>query len=66
MLALRYAEAEELAKRRKPRDWTAYQISDEVVLDGLRADREQWAEYKDPQKRNAALSRFHKYVYQWY
>ena len=39
---------------------------DRVVLDGLRAQSANWAEYTDPQKRQAALERFHAYAYQWY
>jgi hypothetical protein len=66
MLAQRHEEAEALARRRHEQGWTTYQIADQVVLEGLRARSADWAEYRDPQKREAALERFHKYAYQWY
>ena len=66
MLASRHAQAEELARRRELQGWTAHQISDAVVLDGLRAASTRWTEYEDPQARAAALARFHEYAYQWY
>lgn len=66
MLAQRDDEAEALARERRQRGWTAYQAADRLALEGLRADRGRWAEYRDRQRRAAALDRFHKYAYQWY
>jgi hypothetical protein len=66
MLALRHAEAEAHARRREQQGWTAHQLSDDMVLDGLGAHSDQWTEYKDPQRRDAMLARFHAYAYQWY
>lgn len=66
MLAQRDDEAEDSAVRKRQSGWTTYQVSDEVVLRRLRADRGQWAAYRDPKLREAALKRFHDYAYQWY
>ena len=66
MLADRHDQAEAFARRREQEGWTSYQIADRVVLEGLRAASAHWAKYKDLQKREAALERFHKYAYQWY
>ena len=66
MLAQRDDDAEAGAARRQALGWTAYQIADERVLKQLRADRARWAVYRDRSLRAAALSRFHKYAYQWY
>lgn len=67
MLAARQAEAETTAGCRELQGWTAYQIADDIVLKTLQSDSRSWAEYSaDPSKREAALRRFHDYVYQWY
>lgn len=66
MLAARLDEAESLDQRRRDQGWSTYQIADRTVLEGLRAERGQWAEYADLQKRAAALERFHKYAYDWF
>lgn len=67
MLADRHADAADLVlHQHMPESWTAYQFSDKVVLDRLHAAREQWSEYKDLEKRDAALYEFQKYAYQWY
>jgi hypothetical protein len=66
MLAQRREEAGALAQRRQALGWTAFQIADRVVLDGLRRSSPRWAEYADRRKRSEALERFHEYAYQWY
>ena len=66
MLAERLDEAESLARRRRDRGWTTFQVSDHIVLERLRAASGQWAEYTDHRKRDMTLKRFHDYAYQWY
>jgi hypothetical protein len=66
MLAQRLEEAESQARRRRQQGWTAYQFSDRLVLNQLRAASESWAEFEDAQRREDALQRFHEYAYQWY
>ena len=66
MLAQRYEESLALALRREQQGWTAHQASDQVVLDGLKAVSDQLSVYEDKEKRDAALTQFHEYVYQWY
>ncbi|HEV3022766.1 MAG TPA: DUF4153 domain-containing protein, partial [Pirellulales bacterium] len=66
MLAQREDDAEAAAERRESLGWTSYQISESVVLERLRAERHRWTDYGDPQRRDAALKRFHEYAYQWY
>ena len=66
MLADRHDQAEALARRREREDWTSYQIADRVALEGLRAARAHWAEYKDLEKRKAARERFDDYAWDWY
>ena len=66
MLAGRHEEAEALARERQEQGWTAYQMADRLVLEGLRAESGTWARYTDPQQRDAALKRFRKYAYQWW
>lgn len=66
MLAERQLEAESLAARREREGWTAFQLADRIVLNALVNNSGDWAEYKDHDRRNAALQRFHDYAYQWY
>jgi hypothetical protein len=66
MLAERDDEGEVAAVRNSQLGWTTYQLADHVVLRRLRADRGQWAVYRDPKSREAVLKRFHDYAYQWY
>ena len=66
MLALRYTEALERTQQRELEGWTAYQISDDTMLEGLRAASQRWTEYEQPQVRDSALERFHDYADQWY
>ncbi|HET6881120.1 MAG TPA: DUF4153 domain-containing protein [Pirellulales bacterium] len=66
LLAEREDEAELSAVRNQQLGWTTYQVSDEILLERLRAGRGRWADYRDPKLRGAALKRFHDYAYQWY
>lgn len=66
LLAQRAVEAELVAQERAESGWTTYQIADDLLLDRLRARRQDWEEYLDDSKRAAALARFHEYAYQWY
>ncbi len=66
MLAERLKQAEAAAERNQQLGWTTYQIADQVVLQRLRAARQQWAVYDDDRQRAGALKRFHDYAYQWY
>jgi hypothetical protein len=66
LLAGRQEELERRARIRREQGWTAYQISDEVVLRGLRESRARWAEYTDRTKRAIAVKEFGDYAYQWY
>ncbi len=66
LLAQRVLAAESLATQRDQLGWSSWQLSDNVLLARLRADRTIWAEYQDAQNQGIALKRFHDYVYQWY
>jgi hypothetical protein len=67
MLAQRQSDAERLAVQREALGWTTYQISDRMVLDGLREDSVLWEQYtSDPDKRDEARRRFDDYAYKWY
>lgn len=66
LLAARHEEAEALARKRERQGWTTYQVADRRMLAGLRAQKDRWATFTDPQKREAALKRFHDYAYQWW
>lgn len=66
MLAERQARADALAATRSEQGWTAFQWSERVVWHGLRADADRWREYRDVEKRSAAIKSFQDYAYQWY
>jgi hypothetical protein len=66
MLAERAIQGERLAGQRAKLGWTSYQVADSLLLEQLRAGREDWKEYVDDAKRAAARERFDKYAYQWY
>ncbi len=58
------AEAQALERQRK--GWTSFQAADRTALDKLSAASDKWSEYKDRDKREAVLERFHDYAHQWY
>ncbi len=66
MLAERLDQAEALAREQEWKGWTAVQMSDRNVLEGLRANKSRWSQYADREKRQAALDGFDEYAYQWY
>lgn len=66
MLAEREALAEGEALRRQALGWTSYQIADAWALGELRENRDAWADYRDKQRRDAAIKAFDDYVYQWF
>lgn len=66
LLAEREQEAEAAAERRRSLGWTCYQLSDRLVRQDLQANGYLWEKYRDRVAREAALSRFHEYAYQWY
>jgi hypothetical protein len=66
LLAERAIEAERIAKQRETDGWTSFQLCDQLLHERLQSSRAQWRPYLDNTRREAALQRFHKYVYQWY
>jgi len=67
LLAQHYEDAKKLAIERQEKGWTSFQIADHFVLQRLRAGSDNWAEYKDPETREAILKQFHDYAYpRWY
>jgi hypothetical protein len=66
MLAQHEIEIEQRTKEQSALGWTAYQAADRRLLGQLRAKHNEWADFSDEPKRQAALERFHKYAYQWY
>lgn len=66
MLAERALQAEAGSRQQTQQGWTAVQLADRRLLDQLRNIRSDWQEYTDPNRRAAALERFHTYAYQWY
>jgi hypothetical protein len=66
LLAERAGEYESPARLRRKQEWAELQVAERLLLDRLRAARGDWAMYLDAEKREAALYRFHSYVYQWY
>jgi hypothetical protein len=65
-LAQRDDDAEAAAMRRASLGWTTFQIADVLVLERMRRNRQLWADYREPRRRDTALERFHAYAYQWY
>ena len=66
MLAQRQETGYADAYPRSSQGWTAIQIAEEQLLDGLKTAQEQWAKYNDRNLRKRAADQFHKYAYQWY
>lgn len=66
MLADRYLKTMNHARDGHLREWSAYQIAERRMLKQLAAQRQEWREYLDKRKREAALKRFRNYAYQWY
>jgi hypothetical protein len=66
MLAEHHEKAEFLSLLRRQDGWTSFQIADHWLLFHLRAAATHWAQYTNREARQAALSEFHQYAYQWY
>lgn len=66
MLAERENQIEERASVQQQQGWTSFQLSDAWVLKDLRANRNAWASYREPDEQTQMLEVFHTYVYQWY
>ena len=67
MLAKRAEEAERLAVERTEKGWSQFQIADDMLLKSLRANQARWSEFQmDKPARDAAITRFKEYAYQWY
>ncbi|MGI6415400.1 MAG: hypothetical protein ACOX1P_06990 [Thermoguttaceae bacterium] len=66
MLADRHEEAERLAENRKSQGWTAYQLSDQLLLEQLRLHQSKWVPYLDRAERREARTKFYSYAFQWY
>ncbi|MCB9923489.1 MAG: DUF4173 domain-containing protein [Planctomycetaceae bacterium] len=66
MLAAREQSAEARATVQQSEGWTSYQIADAWALGALRSNQRAWASYREAAKRDAALERFHEYVFRWY
>jgi hypothetical protein len=66
MLAERAGLAEQTELKRASKNWTSFQLADRQLLRQLRAVENDWKEYADATKRNAAWQRFKDYAYQWY
>lgn len=70
MMALTEQQAEAAHRARAMQtSWgqiTSRHLADEMLLSGLRANRERWSKYTDHSQRQAAWERFRLYAYQWY
>lgn len=66
MLAERAIQGEEIDRQRATQNWTSFQLADRMLLENLRTNQSDWADYADAVKREAALQRFRSYAYQWY
>lgn len=64
MLAEEYVAAKK-RERNRGDDWTTVQLADGILVEQL-ATLEKQLKFRDYKSRKAALSRFHKYAYQWY
>jgi hypothetical protein len=66
MLAERDEQAQQAAARRVEQGWTAFQWSEQCLLEQFDVARSRWAPDADGIGREVALERFHEYAYQWY
>lgn len=66
MLAERELQAEQAAAERDHFGWTAWQVSEEVLLRQLRTCHGDWQDLSDEARRHDAIARFRSYAYQWY
>jgi hypothetical protein len=66
LLAERAARFEDADRKHPSWNWTRFQLADSLLREQLDRHKSDWTEYTDAAKRDAALSRFHAYAYQWY
>jgi len=66
MLASRYREAQDDAKKRAAGGWTAFQGAERLMLQRLDDATEQLDEYANIVKRERAYRNFKDYAYQWF
>ncbi len=66
LIAECYQQLQAARQKRQQAGWTAYQLSDEIALERFEAVREQWVQYEDVAKREAAIKRLYVFAYQWY
>jgi hypothetical protein len=66
MLAERYLQQQQLQTERETLGWTAWQMSDKLLLGALQETKPQWQPFLDNSIRAAALREFRDYAYQWY
>jgi len=66
ILAEREIEAKRDTLQRRQLGWTAWQLSNEVLLRRLSRQNSAWRDMADDAARHAALKNFREYAYQWY
>ena len=66
MLAERELQAERVAAEQDNLGWTAWQVSEDVLLRQLRTRHGDWQDFSDEALRHDAIARFRSYAYQWY
>jgi hypothetical protein len=66
IIAKRFAKAEIREQQLENLGWTAYQVSDQKLLDELRRSKSEWDDPTVRHLHNRNLNRFHKFVYQWF
>lgn len=66
MLAQQEEAAEQLTTRRRTQGWTAFQWSDQRLLEQLHKEHGRWSHCANPGERDAILQRFRTYAYRWY
>lgn len=66
MLAERAERLEPTARRRAQEGWTSFQLADQLLLDRLRRKQSEWDVFANRAEREAAITRYKHYAYQWY
>jgi hypothetical protein len=66
LLARHAGKVEVRETQRRQEDWSSFQFADRLLHKKLAEVRPEWEMYGDAEAREAALTRFHEYVYQWY
>jgi hypothetical protein len=66
LLAERFIKEQQLVAERESLGWSAWQMSDSLLLAQLQNTKGEWERFLDDGKREAALKKFRDYAYQWY